>query len=642
MRRTSAWVGWALCLCTSLAASAQDYLRVEDEMILDLFSEDGTKPEPRAVPTAEFLKCNKAAWRVHGQYLVVLRQGTHGSHVQMTIRRLRAKAARRGQLLEILHTYSAALHGFMVKMSSDVLHLSAPWNLQRLLQPHGGSSENGTYRPPSESASTTEGWLWSICWTAVFRVLHREIKGRVLITDFNSVPEEDGVRVHRQASQCDSHGTHIAGVVSGSDSGVARGAGVNLVRVLNCQGKGTVSRALAGLEYIQSTLLARPVDAVVVLLPFSGGFSRSLNAACRDMVAKGAVVIAAAGNYRDDACLYSPASEPEVITVGAVNSVDQLMSQGAGGTNFGRCIDLFAPGDDIVSASSDCSTCFTSQSGTSQAAAHAAGIAAVILSSNQNVLPVQVMQMMLHYSISHTINFLSLPDSHRLISPNLVAAMPPANSARASVSISVVQEVRVTSSDQAVSRCRLGEEMMSCSSYTPDGVHAGETISESSGQMECVAFNALGGEGVYAVARCCVIGGLQCQVHASPECVATQHHLTGCTLWSAAGISADSVHMAVIGDVRGHIHAVCCHAPSLECHLLENISADKDQVEVSCPSGWTLIDCSAVSPGSVVLAPVAKGNSCHVGSTSGAGGAAGVAVCCRVRQPEQPRASPPP
>ncbi|KAK5907306.1 hypothetical protein CesoFtcFv8_005173 [Champsocephalus esox] len=641
MRRTSAWVGWVLCLCTYLSASAQDYPD-EDEIILDLFREDGTKPEPRAVPTAEFLKCNKAAWRVHGQYLVVLRQGTHGSHVQRTIRRLRAKAARRGQLLEILHTYSAALHGFMVKMSSDVLHLalklpqvhyieedssifaqSAPWNLQRLLQPHGGSSENGTYRPPNDG-----GMALVYLLDGSVQSSHREIEGRVLITDFNSVPEEDGVRVHRQASQCDSHGTHIAGVVSGSDSGVARGAGVNLVRVLNCQGKGTVSGALAGLEYIQSTLLARPVDAVVVLLPFSGGFSRSLNAACRDMVAKGAVVIASAGNYRDDACLYSPASEPEVITVGAVNSVDQLMSQGAGGHQL-RPLHR--------------------SSGTSQAAAHAAGIAAVILSSNQNVSPVQVMQMMLHYSISHTINFLSLPDSHRLISPNLVAAMPPANSANEELLCRSVWSKRsgVTSSDQAVSRCRLGEEMMSCSSSTPDGVHAGETISESSGQMECVAFNALGGKGVYAVARCCVIGGLQCQVHASPECVATQHHLTGCTLWSAAGISADSRphgsdRRRRVGSSGATSHAVCCHAPSLECHLLEKISADKDQVEVSCPSGWTLTDCSAVSPGSVVLAPVAKGNSCHVGSASGAGGSAGVAVCCRVRQPEQRRASPHP
>lgn len=68
----------------------------------------------------------------------------------------------------------------------------------------------------------------------------------------------------------------------------------------------------SGLEYVRTKLLARALDAAVILLPFVGGFSRSLNAASRDMVAKGAVVIAAAGNLRDDACLYSPASEPEV------------------------------------------------------------------------------------------------------------------------------------------------------------------------------------------------------------------------------------------------------------------------------------------------------------------------------------------
>ena len=75
------------------------------------------------------------------------------------------------------------------------------------------------------------------------------------------------------------------------------------------------SPLLSGMEYIRAALLARPAEAVVVLLPFVGGFSRSLNAACRDMVANGAVVIAAAGNYRDDACIYSPASESEVTTL---------------------------------------------------------------------------------------------------------------------------------------------------------------------------------------------------------------------------------------------------------------------------------------------------------------------------------------
>ncbi|XP_040895738.1 proprotein convertase subtilisin/kexin type 9 isoform X2 [Toxotes jaculatrix] len=612
MRRTSAWIGWALCLCASLAMGAQDYPE-DDEMILDLIREDGTQPESGAEPAAEFLRCNKAAWRMPGQYLVILRQGTHESHVQRTIRRLRAKAARRGYLLEILQTYSGALHGFLVKMSSDVLHLavklphvhyieedssvfaqSAPWNLQRLLQPHGSTSENGTYQPPNDGRMA-EVYLMD----GSVQMSHREVEGRVLITDFNNVPEEDGVRVHRQASQCDSHGTHVAGVVSGSDSGVARGAGVNLVRVLNCQGKGTVSGALAGMEYIRAALLARPVGAVVVLLPFVGGFSRSLNTACRDMVANGAVVIAAAGNYRDDACLYSPASEPEVITVGAVNAADQLMSQGAGGTNFGRCVDLFAPGDDIVSASSDCSTCFTTRGGTSQAAAHAAGVAAVMLSSNQNMSPVQVLQMMLRYSVSNTINLLSLSDTHRLTTPNLVAAMPPANSTTDEELLcrSVWSERSgAASTDRAASRCRRGEEMMGCSSYAPGGVPAGETITTNSEQMECVAYNGPGVKGVYAVARCCAVSSLQCRAHASPEpgqdpeCVSPQYHLSGCTSWSAAQVSSNS--RPHHGDRRRCVvkegvtsHALCCHAPSLECHLLENTSADKDQlVFFSCRS----------------------------------------------------------
>ncbi|KAM9848299.1 proprotein convertase subtilisin/kexin type 9 [Aulostomus maculatus] len=668
MRRASAWVGWALCLCASLAISAQ-HEPENKQMDLDLIRGDGTQPEAGLEPAAEFLRCHKPAWRMPGQYLVLLHPGTHESHVQRTIRRLRAKAARGGYLLEVLQTYSGALRGFLVKMSSDVLHLaaklphvyyieedsfifaqSAPWNLQKLLHPHGSPSENGTYSPPNDGGRA-EVYLMD----GSVQSSHREVEGRVLITDFTNVPEEDGVRVHRQASQCDSHGTHMAGVVSGSDSGVARGAGINVVRVLNCQGKGTVSGALAGLESIRAALQARPVDAVVVLLPFTGGFSRSLNAACRDLVTNGAVVIAAAGNYRDDACLYSPASEPEVITVGAVNFSDQLMSQGAGGTNFGRCVDLFAPGDDIVSASSDCSTCFTSRSGTSQAAAHAAGVAAVILTSNQNTSPLQVLHTMLHSSTSNNINLLAVPESHRVTTPNLVVGMPPASNTTGGELLcrSVWSEKSgAAHADTAVSRCRQSEEMMGCSGYTPDGVAMGETIAVTGGRMECVAYNSAGGKGVYAVARCCVMGSLQCQIHSSPqsgqdaECESRQQQLSGCTSRSTAAISSDSrphhrgrkrcvAREGVTSD------AVCCRGPSLECKLLENISADQEQVEVSCPVGWTLTDCSAISRGSAIMGPVAKGNSCHVHSTTGADGTAGVAVCCRIRPPEQPPTTPP-
>ncbi|KAM6963015.1 proprotein convertase subtilisin/kexin type 9 [Aplochiton taeniatus] len=631
-------------------------------MMLDRVSQDASEPKYETERSAEFLRSNKAAWRIPGQYVVVLQDGTHQSHVQRTIRRLQAKAARSGYITKILLTYSGAFHGFLVKMSSDILHLavklphveyieedsfifaqSVPWNLQRLLQPFSGNPESSEYTPPNDGGMA-EVYLMD----SSVQSTHREIEGRVLITDFSNVPEEDGVRVHRQASQCDSHGTHIAGVVSGRDSGVARRARVNAVRVLNCQGKGTVSGALAGVEFIRAALAARPLGSVVVLLPFVGGFSRSLNKACRDMVAYGAVLIAAAGNFRDDACLYSPASEPEVITVGAINSEDQPVSLGAGGTNFGRCVDLFAPGDDIISASSDCSTCFTTRSGTSQAAAHAAGVAAVILSISPNASSVEVLQRMLREATTNTINPFSMPEQHQLPTPNLVAALPAAavaNSTEEELLCRSVWSERsgAMTNDRAVARCRHGEEMMGCTSYAPDGVRMGETISEQGVLRDCLAHNGPGGEGVYALARCCVLRGLQCQVHASPhpgqdaECADRHHHLTGCSSLFVTGILSDSCPhhgdrercLTTDGMTSG---AVCCHAPSLECQLLEHQSTINEQVEVSCPGGWTLTDCSAISRGSAVIGSVARGNTCLVRSATGTDGAAAIATCCHISQ----------
>ncbi|XP_068448967.1 proprotein convertase subtilisin/kexin type 9 isoform X1 [Clinocottus analis] len=632
MRRTSAACMVCVCvlgLCASWSASARQQ---DDE---DEQQEDGTRTDDTG---AEFLKCNKAAWRVPGQYLVVLREGSRDSHVQRTASRLRAAAARTASRLEILRTFSGALHGVLVQMSRDVLHLALQlprvryveedaaifaqslWNLQRILQPHGGANETRTYTPPNAAMAAV------YLMDGGVQTSHREIEGRVLITEFSNVPEEGGVRVHRQAAQCDAHGTHTAGVVSGSDSGVARGAAVNLVRVLNCQGRGTVSGALAGLQYIRATRLSRPASPAVVLLPFVGAFSRLLNAACRDAAAGGAVVVAAAGNYRDDACLYSPASEPEVITVGAVNSADRLMSQGAGGTNFGRCVDLFAPGDDIVSASSACSTCFTSRSGTSQAAAHVAGVAAVILSSNQNTAPAEVLQTMLRYSISNTIDFLSLSAAQRLVTPNMVAAMAPADSTKEELLCRSVWSERseVAGANMAVSRCRRGEEMMSCSGYTLGGGAAGETVTVTGGRMECVAHSAAGGGGVFAVARCCVTAGPRCRVHAAgPDAE------RGATPQPPGFASrpAGSMPSRAAAASRG----VRCRAASLECNLLENRSADEDEVEVSCPPGWTLTGCSSVPQGAAIMAPAAGGDACRVRGGGGGTGAAGAAVCCRVR-----------
>ncbi|XP_065732074.1 proprotein convertase subtilisin/kexin type 9 isoform X6 [Phocoena phocoena] len=356
-----------------------------EELVLAFRSEeDSSADTAQNVAIATFHRCAKDAWRLPGTYMVVLKEETHRSQTERTARRLQAQAAHRGYLTKILHVFHDLVPGFLVKMSSDLLELaltlphvqyieedsfvfaqSIPWNLERILPARRQADEH--------HAPTGGGLVEVYLLDTSIQSGHREIEGRVVVTDFENVPEEDGTRFHRQANKCDSHGTHLAGVVSGRDAGVAKGASLRSLRVLNCQGKGTVSSTLTGLEFIRKSQLAQPAGRLVVLLPLAGGYSPALNAACQHLAGTGAVLVAAAGNFRDDACLYSPASAPEVITVGATNAQDQPVTLGVLGTNFGRCVDLFAPGDDIIGASSDCSTCFTSQSGTSQAAAHVAG-----------------------------------------------------------------------------------------------------------------------------------------------------------------------------------------------------------------------------------------------------------------------------
>ncbi|XP_062961659.1 proprotein convertase subtilisin/kexin type 9 isoform X4 [Cynocephalus volans] len=486
-----------------------------------------------------------------------------------------------------------------VEEDSSVFAQSIPWNLERIIPARYQKDE---YRPPS-GGGLVEVYLLD---TSI-QSGHREIEGRVTVTDFESVPEEDGTRFHRQASKCDSHGTHLAGVVSGRDAGVAKGTSLRSLRVLNCQGKGTVSSTLIGLEFIRKSQLAEPGGPLVVLLPLVSGYSRVLNTACQRLAGMGAVLVAAAGNFRDDACLYSPASAPEVITVGATNAQDQPVTLGTLGTNFGHCVDLFAPGEDIISASSDCSTCFVSQSGTSQAAAHVAGgqlLCRTVWSAHSG--------------------------------PTRMA--------------------------MAVARCAPDEELLSCSSFSRSGKRRGERIEAREGRRVCLAHNAFGGEGVYAVARCCLLPRANCSVYTAPpagagvgthiHCHPQGHVLTGCSShWEVEDIGTHRWPMPrrrgqpewCVGHKEASVHASCCHAPGLECKVKEHGILDPgEQVTVACEEGWTLTGCSALLGASHILGSYAVDNTCVVrvwdvgtrGRTSEEATAA-TAICCRSWSSEQ-------
>ncbi|NXI22261.1 PCSK9 convertase, partial [Sterrhoptilus dennistouni] len=560
----------------------------------------------------------------------------------------------RGHLAQLLHVFHL-LPAFLVRMSSDLLdtalklpHVkyieedayvfaqSIPWNLGRIVRPQPGS---GTYSPPNKG-----GLAEIFLLDSSVQSTHREIEGRVTVTGFESIPEEDGTHSHRQATRCDSHGTHVAGVLSGRDAGVATGANIRSLRVLNCQGTGPVSGTLMALEFIKRMLGAHPGAPAVVALPLAGAHSPALNAGCRWMARMGAVVVAAAGNYKDDACLYSPASEPEVITVGATDSEDQPASIGTLGTNFGRCVDLFAPGDDIIGASSDCSTCFTARSGTSQAAAHVAGIAAVLLSAQPQLSPAKLRQRLLHFSAKNAMDTARIPEEQRLQTPNSVARLPTWLGAEEQLLCRSVWSARsgLARHATAMARCASTEEMLSCSSFSRSGSRLGEHMEDKDGQKQCVAHSAVRGQGVYAIARCCTWPRAECHIKAgSPgtECPPGHHVLTGCSFHSPSvvlgaggrpevGLGRGPSRCASRTEVMAH--ALCCPTASLECRLKEHMALEpEEKVTVSCEDGWMLTGCNTLSQSS--MGAYAMDNSCVAPAGPGSSSAVAVAICCRSR-----------
>lgn len=179
-----------------------------------------------------------------------------------------------------------------------------------------------------------------------------------------------------------SHGTHVASTICGKVYGVANCGELCSVQVLGTSGSGKSSAVIAGLDHAVAD--CQPNEKCVANMSLKGDFSEAENAAVANAMASGLVVVVAAGNSENDACVYSPASAPEAITVGATDQNDDL----ADFTNYGDCVDIYAPGVDILAADYSTDAEAETKSGTSMSAPHVAGLAAAHL--HNGVLPVDV------------------------------------------------------------------------------------------------------------------------------------------------------------------------------------------------------------------------------------------------------------
>lgn len=337
-------------------------------------------PTAQSAPLGD-LRLAPTATAIHNSWIVVLKDGS-------------TRAADLGVTPKL--TYRSVLQGFSATMSGEkAAKLAADprvayveqnatvrlndtqanptWGIDRIDQRNLPLSKSYTYKT---TASNVNAYIID---TGI-RTSHSEFGGRASVGT-------DTVGGGQNGQDCNGHGTHVAGTVGGRTYGVAKGVKLIAVRVLNCQGSGTTAGVIAGIDWVT----AHAKKPAVANMSLGGGVNTSLDNAVKKSIASGVSYAIAAGNGNflglpANACNYSPARVPEAITVGATDKTDRRASF----SNYGTCLDLFAPGVNITSSWKDSDTATNTISGTSMATPHTAGVAALYLATHATATPAQV------------------------------------------------------------------------------------------------------------------------------------------------------------------------------------------------------------------------------------------------------------
>ncbi len=344
---------------------------------------------------------------VDGQYIVVLKESA-ATLAGESNRAARVPAVAdqiaRTHRANLIRSFDRVLRGFVVKADDAALarlladprvayveedgHVSinatqtgATWGLDRVDQRN--LPLNGSY-----IYNTTAAGVHAYIIDTGMLLTHSEYAGRV----GNGY---DAVTPGGNASDCNGHGTHVAGTVGGTTYGVAKGVTLHPVRVLDCGGSGTWSGVIDGINWVATNR----VLPAVANMSLGGGANSSVDAAVAGLTNAGVTVAVAAGNNASDACGFSPARAPSAITVGSTTSTDAASSF----TNWGTCLDIFGPGSSITSAWHTGTTATNTISGTSMASPHVAGAAALHLASYPSDTPAQVTTALINASTPNVV-----------------------------------------------------------------------------------------------------------------------------------------------------------------------------------------------------------------------------------------------
>ncbi|XP_065908158.1 extracellular serine proteinase-like [Dysidea avara] len=217
---------------------------------------------------------------------------------------------------------------------------------------------------------------------------HEEFEGRAKYDSFDPIDNTTGST--QQGRDCNGHGTHVAGLVAGRTFGAAKGATVYSTRVLDCNGSGPYSTIILGINHVIGVKSTRKRRRIIINMSIGGPPSQAVHDAVAAANDAGILVVVSAGNDFTDACSQTPAASPVALTVGGTRQGDNLYNTPNGGTNYGSCVDIFAPGQNIRSAGHSSRTAVAIYSGTSQATPLVSGVAAIYWNEDRWATPQQI------------------------------------------------------------------------------------------------------------------------------------------------------------------------------------------------------------------------------------------------------------
>ena len=359
-------------------------------------------------------KLHKKTNKIENSYIVVLDDSVVGERGAYSIAPYIAEEVAANFRGKIKHVYKHALNGFAIEMTEDQAEaLSNDFRVKFIEEDQVMTADATQSNPPwgldrIDQRNRPLNAIYTFNWTGSgVRVYVIDTGIRTAHTQFGGRASNVFDAFGGSGQDCHGHGTHVAGTVGGSTFGVAKSSLLRGVRVLNCSGSGSNSGVIAGVDWVR----VNGIRPAVANMSLGGGASSALDTAVNNLHNSNVTIAVAAGNSNANACNSSPARAANAITTGSTTQSDARSSF----SNFGTCLDIFAPGSGILSAWFTSNTATATLSGTSMASPHVAGAAALYKQANPSASSTTIRNALVNNATSGVISNVGTGSPNRLL-----------------------------------------------------------------------------------------------------------------------------------------------------------------------------------------------------------------------------------